>query len=103
LPPYCPECGGLLRPDVVWFGESFPAAEWKAAEEVAERSTLFLVVGTSSVIAPASLLVLAAARAGAAVYEINQEETPPSPLAEGVFRGRPSEVLAALAREVVGR
>ncbi len=100
LPPYCPECGGLLRPDVVWFGESLPPKEWEAAEEIAERSTLFLVVGTSSVVDPASILGIAAARAGSAVYEIDPGETPPAPLLDGVFRGKPSEVLSALAREV---
>ena len=103
LPPYCPECGGLLRPDVVWFGETLPAAEWSAAEEIAERSTLFLVVGTSSVLAPASLLGIAAARAGSALYEVDEEEAPPAPLVDGVLRAKPSEVLAALAREVRNR
>ncbi len=100
LPPYCPECGGLLRPDVVWFGESLPPKEWEAAEKIAERSTLFLVVGTSSVIDPASILSIAAARAGSAVYEVDPGETPPAPLLDGVIRGKPSEVLSALAREI---
>ncbi|HEX7579194.1 MAG TPA: Sir2 family NAD-dependent protein deacetylase [Thermoanaerobaculia bacterium] len=100
LPPYCPECGGLLRPDVVWFGESLPPKEWEAAEDIAERSTLFLVVGTSSVVDPASMLGIAAARGGSAVYEVDLGETPPAPLLDGVFRGKPSEVLSALAREI---
>jgi NAD-dependent deacetylase len=100
LPPYCPDCGGLLRPDVVWFGESLPPKEWEAAEEIAQRSTLFLVVGTSSVVDLASILGIAAARGGSAVYEVGSGETPPSPLLDGVFRGKPSDVLSALAREI---
>lgn len=103
LPPYCPDCGGLLRPDVVWFGESLPPKEWRSAEEIAERSTLFLVVGTSSVADPASILGIAAARGGAAVYEVDPGETLLAPLLDGAFRGKPSEVLSALAREVGAR
>lgn len=98
LPPRCPLCSELLRPDVVWFGESLPPDAWHAAETAAEGSAVFLVVGTSSVVAPASSLGLIAARTGAHLFEINPEATPIAPLAEGVFRTSASEVLSALAK-----
>jgi NAD-dependent deacetylase len=98
LPPLCPSCGALLRPDVVWFGEQLPAAAWHAAEQAALSSAVFLVVGTSSVVAPASTLALMAARAGARLFEINPEATPLSPLADGVFQNSASEILPAVAR-----
>ena len=98
LPPVCRSCGALLRPDVVWFGEQLPQAAWRAAEEAALSSAVFLVVGTSSVVAPASTLALMAARAGARLYEVNPEATPLSPLADGVFHNSASEVLSAVAR-----
>jgi NAD-dependent deacetylase len=98
LPPHCPVCSALLRPDVVWYGESLPMEAWREAETAAEESAVFLVVGTSSVVAPASTLGVFAARAGAHLFEINPEATPIAPLAEGVFRTSASEVMAALAR-----
>lgn len=103
LPPRCPPCAGVLRPDVVWFGESLPSDAWHAAETAAEESAVFLVVGTSSVVAPASSLGLLAARAGAHLFEINPEATPIAPLAEGVFRTSASEVMAALAHALGAR
>jgi NAD-dependent deacetylase len=98
LPPACESCGALLRPDVVWFGEQLPPAAWRAAEQAALSSAVFLVVGTSSVVAPASTLALMAARAGALLFEVNPEATPLSPLADGVFQMSASEVLCAVAR-----
>ena len=64
LPPRC-ECGGMLRPGVVWFGEPLPPDIWNLAEEAARTADLFLVIGTSAVVYPAAYLVPLAARAGA--------------------------------------
>lgn len=96
LPPRC-RCGGLLRPDVVWFGEPLPDGVFTAAAEAAEESAVFIVAGTSSVVAPASSLAVMAARAGAKVFEINPEETPVAPLADGCFRASAAAVLPVLA------
>ncbi len=96
LPPRC-ACGSLLRPDVVWFGEMLPEGVFAAAAAAAEESAVFLVVGTSSVVAPASTLAVTASRAGAKVFEINPEETPLAPLADGTFRASASAVLPVLA------
>jgi NAD-dependent deacetylase len=101
LPPLCGACGGLLRPSVVWFGEALAADVWRAAEKAAVESAVFLVVGTSSVVAPASSLALMAARGGAHLFEVNPEATPIAPLAEGVFRRNAAEVLPEIARAFV--
>lgn len=98
--PRC-ACGGLLRPDVVWFGEALSPETWEAASRAAEACAVFFVVGTSSVVAPASSLAVLAARAGAYVFEINTEETPLAPLAAGVFRASASEVLPAIAQALM--
>ena len=90
-------CGGLLRPDVVWFGEPLAPETWEAAVRAAEECAVFFVVGTSSVVAPASSLALLAARGGAYVFEINPKETPIAPLAAGVFRASATKVLPAIA------
>jgi len=74
LPLYC-RCQGLIKPDVVFFGEDIPPRANAAAWELAEHSDLFLVIGTSAEVAPASLLPYVAKRHGALVVEINLEPT----------------------------
>src|ERR1039457_6777694 len=73
LPPRC-ECGALLRPGVIWFGESLPPDVWQQAERAAAAADLFLVIGTSAVVYPAAGLASIAKRAGAKVVEINRSE-----------------------------
>jgi len=70
-PPPCPRCGGLVRPDVVWFGELLPPRAWRVAVAAARRCELFLCVGTSGVVHPAADLPLIARSAGAYTVEIN--------------------------------
>ena len=74
VPPHC-ECGGMLRPGVVWFGEALPTTIWQAAEEAARSCDLFLVIGTSAVVYPAAGLAHIAKASGARVIEINVAET----------------------------
>ena len=74
LPPPCPECGGLARPAVVWFGEAI-APRVLAACDAALACDVFLSIGTSSVVYPAAGLVHAARRRGAFTVEINPEAT----------------------------
>jgi NAD-dependent deacetylase len=56
VPPRC-ECGALLRPDIVWFGEALPPDAWERATEAIRRADLLLVIGTSGVVYPAAGLV----------------------------------------------
>jgi NAD-dependent deacetylase len=86
IPPHCPECGGLARPDVVWFGESLPEEALLAALAAARRCQLMLVVGTSALVQPAASLPLAALRSGAHVVEINPQPTPLSDLVDEAIR-----------------
>jgi NAD-dependent deacetylase len=74
LPPTC-RCGGMLRPDVVWFGEPLPEDAIARAFEKSRECNLMLVVGTSAVVQPAGLLPLEARQAGAFVIEVNPERT----------------------------
>jgi NAD-dependent deacetylase len=73
-PPRC-ECGGRIRPGVVWFGESLPHVEWQAAVAAAERCDVFLSVGTSSVVQPAASLLDRARRAAAVTVQVNPNVT----------------------------
>ncbi len=75
LPPRC-SCGGLIKPDVVFFGEPIPQRALLAGMAAAQACTAMLVVGTSAVVAPASSLPVLAQSAGAKVIEVNLEPTP---------------------------
>ncbi|NHI02803.1 NAD-dependent protein deacetylase of SIR2 family [Candidatus Nitrosotalea sp. TS] len=77
LPPIC-KCGNILRPDVVWFGESLPQDVWHAAMQQASSCDVMIVVGTSLAVSPANLLPAYARQNGAIVIEVNPEETPMS-------------------------
>jgi len=93
IPPRCPECGELLRPDVVWFGESLPPEVLDAAWTAAARCRLMLVIGTSAVVQPAASLPLVALRNGARLVEINPAETSLSAHVHQALRGPAAEEL----------
>ncbi|WP_321472559.1 NAD-dependent deacylase [uncultured Paludibaculum sp.] len=95
IPPHC-SCGGLLRPGVVWFGESLPTATWAQAEAAVSECELLVVAGTSSVVYPAASLAPLALSRGARVIEINTEETPLSGAAAISLRGPSGELLPLL-------
>jgi len=92
LPPRC-TCSGLLRPDVVWFGEDLPAGALDQAFTAARAADVVLVVGTSSLVYPAAAVPEAAVSAGVFVVEINPERTPLSEACALSLRGRAAEVL----------
>jgi len=92
LPLRC-ACGGLMRPAVVWFGESLPAEAWSRAVEASRAAQVFLVVGTSGVVYPAAGLVFAAREARARIAIVNPEETPIESGADWVLRGPAGEIL----------
>jgi NAD-dependent deacetylase len=68
-------CGGLMRPDIVWFGERLPERVWRQAEEAASRADVILVVGTSALVYPAAALATSS-HGRSYVAEINPEPTP---------------------------
>jgi NAD-dependent deacetylase len=86
----------VLRPDVVWFGESLPADVWDAAERAARQARIFLVAGTSAQVYPAAGLARIAKSAGATVIEVNPEESGVSSLANYVLRGPAGQILPQL-------
>jgi len=96
VPPRCPHCKGMLRPDIVWFGEQLPAEAIDRAYEVARHCDVFFSVGTSSLVYPAADLPFQALRRGAVVVEVNPDETPLSGQADFVLRGPSGEVLPQL-------
>jgi NAD-dependent deacetylase len=100
--PRCTVCGGLLRPDVVWFGESLPRDQLEAAVEAARTCEVFFSIGTSGVVQPAASLAFAAHNRGAAVIEINAEPTPLTPKVDYALQGKSGEILPQLVEAVWG-
>jgi NAD-dependent deacetylase len=100
--PRCEKCGGMLRPHVVWFGESLPRSELEAAVEAARTCQAFFSIGTSGLVQPAASLGYAAHNRGAVVVEINLEPTPLTPKVDFFFQVKSGEVLPQLVQAVWG-
>lgn len=98
--PVCEICGGLLRPDVVWFGESLPREELESAVNAARVCQVFMSIGTSGLVQPAASLAHAARNKGSLVVEINAEATPLTPKVDFAFHGKSGEILPDLVRAV---
>jgi NAD-dependent deacetylase len=96
--PRCPRCGGVIKPNVILFGEQLPHQEFQAAQTAARNCDLMLVVGTSLEVAPASDLPRLALRHGARLVIINREPTPFDPSACSVIHGDAAEVLPEIVR-----
>jgi len=92
-PPTCEQCGGLVRPDVVWFGESLPTRVADLAWRAAERSEVVLVIGTSGIVYPAAQLPTVAQQRGATVIDVNPVSTPISEMADLFLQGTSGEIL----------
>ncbi|MBI3189632.1 MAG: NAD-dependent deacylase [Ignavibacteriales bacterium] len=98
--PRCSSCKGLIRPDVVWFGENLPEDEWNASVQASEFADVFFAVGTSGVVYPAASLPTLARRAGAYIVEINIEPTEISLYADEALMGKAGEVLPKIVELV---
>lgn len=98
--PYCPKCNGILKPNVILFGEQLPIRVFLAAQEVARMADVMLVIGSSLVVEPACQLPELAVRTGARLIIINLEPTPADHLADVIIRDRAAVILPALAGQL---
>ncbi|WP_263793097.1 SIR2 family NAD-dependent protein deacylase [Salinibacter sp.] len=102
-PARCPDCNGLVRPDVVWFGEMLPPDAMEQADATTEQADVFLSVGTSAVVYPAARLPVAAREQGAYVAEVNPDTTGVTDDVDETIRGPAGDVLPALVDAVAAR
>ena len=98
--PRCTECGGLIRPDVVWFGELLPQDAVREAEQATRRADVFFSIGTSAIVYPAAGLPHTAREHGAYVVEINPSDTDFTPYAQEVIKGPSGTVMPRLVEAV---
>jgi NAD-dependent deacetylase len=94
--PACKRCAGLLRPHIVWFGESLDPEDLIRCDAALQRCNVLVVIGTSGVVYPAAGFVSRAKEAGAFVGEINPDDTPHTSLADISLRGRAKDVVPLL-------
>lgn len=99
MPPSCPECGGLARPAVIWFGESLPRGEIDAASAACDCD-VFLTIGTSAVVYPAAGLVHEAKHRRAFTAELNLEMTPASDAVDVAIQGPADQLLSNIAQRI---
>jgi NAD-dependent deacetylase len=97
--PRC-KCGGLIRPDVVWFGEYLPQDQFIASEKAAESCDVFFIIGTSAVVYPAASLIYIARDTGAHLVEINIESTEASAIMNDSLIGKAGDILSKILEEV---
>jgi NAD-dependent deacetylase len=100
IPPYCSSCGALLRPHVVWFGESLSPTILQRAFLLSSQCELMFVIGTSAVVQPAASLPLSATEAGAKIVEININPTPLTPYVDISFMGKAGEILPRIDKNL---
>jgi NAD-dependent protein deacetylase/lipoamidase len=98
VPPHCPACDSLLRPDVVWFGEMLPPGAMERATEAALSCELFLCIGTSAVVYPAAELPQLAKHGGAVVVEVNPDPSAVAGFADFTLAAPSGVALPALLR-----
>ena len=100
-PPRCEECGGVLKPDTVLFGERLPPGAMKRARRHAEETDVLLAAGSSLTVNPAASLPRTADRSGATVVIVNLDETPADSLADYVLREPVEDALPDIANRVL--
>ncbi len=98
--PPCPECGEILKPDVVMFGELLPTGAMERASELAREARLLLVIGSSLEVYPVASLPDETLAAGGALAIVNQGPTPYDGRADVRIDGRAGETLAAVVEEL---
>ena len=99
IPPTC-ECGNILRPDVVWFGESIPSEWLQKSYDVIDMCDTLIVAGTSGVVYPVASFPQSVKERGGCVIEINIEPTSISSIADISLFGKSGDLLPMLVKGI---
>ena len=100
IPPRC-DCGGILRPNAVLFGEMIPQEALWRSRQVATDCDVMLVIGTSAVVQPAALMPVVAKDSGAKIIEINPESTPlTGEISDYLIKGPAGDVMNGILEEL---
>ncbi len=103
IPPRC-SCGGIYRPEVIFFGEQIPFDALQRSEKISSTCDAMIVIGTSATVQPAAFMPMIAKQSGAAIIEINAEETPfTHQISDVSIIGKAGMIMEALLKEVKKR
>ncbi len=101
IPPQCPYCKGLVKPDFIFFGEMIPEPANTLSFQEAEKADVFLVIGTSGEIMPAAMIPALAKKKGAKIIEVNIGSSSFTASITDIFlQGKATEVMTSLAKEM---
>ena len=96
-PPRCAQCGGLMKPDFIFFGEGIPEDAYYGSVRAAENCDAFVIIGTSGQVSPANMIPGIAKRSGAKIIEINMEpSTYTNYITDIYLEGKSGEILPAI-------
>jgi len=98
--PKCMKCGGMVRPDVVWFGENLPQDIFDQAVQKAKECDICFIIGTSAVVFPASNIPIVAKQNGAYLVEINIEQTDITSSVDCSINGKSGKVLPDMIKQL---
>jgi len=99
--PYCPRCGGLLKPDAILFGEQLPQKAWYQAQHDSRGCDLMLVAGSSLEVLPVAGLPMQAIDRGAHLVILNNATTYLDVRADVVVREDVADIIPAIAEQVL--
>ena len=100
LPPCCAFCGGLLKPDFIFFGEGIPEKALQRSYQEVSLADVFLVIGSSGEVMPACQIPPLAKARGAKLIEVNTHESHFTPMADVFLKGPATEIVAGLVKAV---
>lgn len=101
LPPRCPKCGALLKPDFVFFGEGIPQDVYQNSFDAAEKADVVIVIGTTAEVMPAGMIPILAKRHGATIIEINPTRSALTNTYTDIYLpAKAGEAMGLLAKEL---
>ncbi|MGD8781587.1 MAG: NAD-dependent deacylase [Ignavibacteria bacterium] len=98
--PRCIKCGGLVRPDIVWFGEMLPQHIFTNAETAAEECDICFIIGTSAIVYPAANIPIYAKRMGAYLIEVNITQTEITSYCDTSLIGKAGEIMTQIVNKI---
>lgn len=100
LPPKCDDCGGILKPDFVFFGEGIPEPAMTNSFAEADKADVFILIGTTGEIMPASMIPFRAKEKGKKIIEINIAGSNYTSIADVFLQGKATEMITELVKEL---
>ncbi|MEN6620492.1 MAG: Sir2 family NAD-dependent protein deacetylase, partial [Smithella sp.] len=98
--PECAKCGGILKPDIIFFGEALPSKALRLATEESQNCDLFIIIGSSLVVYPAAYMPMYAKRAGAEIIIINLAPTEQDNIADVIINHSAGETMTKIIAEL---